>query len=249
MDSPAPRDDNPSERKKKDSSTDMEDLEMTEVEVSMFRSINNKLELLVELHKQMKKMQVSLNFAYEKIDRLESENKSLKVTMDLLTKKTNTLAKENKKTNETILDIQSRSMRDNLIFSGIPENLSSDDPEALLKDFMISKLKLPPDTVDSITFHHVHRLGDPKSKKPRPVIAKLEHYKHKDLIKRKARELKGSNFGINDQFPKEINNPWKILYPIMMQHRQNNKHAYMVVDKLYVDRQLYQNLSTTPWLF
>ncbi|KAF7641833.1 hypothetical protein LDENG_00270870 [Lucifuga dentata] len=169
--------------------------------------------------------------------------------VDLLTNKTDTLAKENKKTNETVLDIQSRSMCDNLIFSGIPENPSSDDPEALLKDFMISKLKLPPDTVDNITFHCVHRLGGPKSKKPRLIIAKLEHYKHKDLIKSKARELKGSNFRINDQFPKEINDRWKILYPIMKQHRQNNKRAYMVVDKLYVDGQLYRNLSTTPWLF
>ncbi|KAF7645179.1 hypothetical protein LDENG_00208690, partial [Lucifuga dentata] len=95
---------------------------------------------------------------------------------------------------------------------GIPENPSSDDPEALLKDFMISKLKLPPDTVDSITFHRVHRLGSPKSKRPWPIIAKLEHYKHKDIIKSKARELKESNFGINDQFPKEINDRWKILY-------------------------------------
>ncbi|KAF7642912.1 hypothetical protein LDENG_00248440 [Lucifuga dentata] len=167
MDSPASRDDNPSAHKKKDSSTDMEDLETTEVEVSMLRSIHNKLELLMELHKQMKEMQ----------------------------------------------------------------------------------LKLPPDTVDNITFHCVHRLGSPKSKKPRPIITKLEHYKHKDLIKSKARELKASNFGINDQFPKEINDRRKILYPIMKQHRQNNKRAYMVVDKLYVDGQLYRSPSTTPWFF
>ncbi|KAF7641681.1 hypothetical protein LDENG_00274890 [Lucifuga dentata] len=140
-------------------------------------------------------------------------------------------------------------MRDNLIFSGISENPTSDDPEALLKDFMISKLKLPPDTVDSITFHRVHRLGGPKSNRPRPIIANLKHYKHKDIIKSKARELKGSNFRINNQFPKEINDRRKILYPIMKQHRQNNKHAYMVLDKLYVDGQLYRNPSTTPWLF
>ncbi|KAF7641318.1 hypothetical protein LDENG_00285300 [Lucifuga dentata] len=117
-------------------------------------------------------------------------------------------------------------MRQSLTFSlgacatGIPENPSSDDPEALLKDFMISKLKLPPDTVDSITFHRVHRLGGPKSKRPQPIIAKLEHYKHKNIIKSKARELKGSNFGINDQFPKEINDRRKILYLIMKQHRE-----------------------------
>ncbi|KAF7641131.1 hypothetical protein LDENG_00292560 [Lucifuga dentata] len=248
MASPASKNDNnPSKRKKKDSSTDTEDLQTTEVEVSMLRSINNKLDLLMELHQLMKEMQVSLNFAYEKIDQLESENKSLNATVDLLTNKTDTLAKENKKINETVLDIQSRSMRDNLIFLGIPENLSSDDPEALLKDFMISKLKLPPDTLTASLFTVCTDSVVPRARDL--IIAKLEHYKHKDIIKSKARELKGSKFGVNDQFPKEINDRRKTLYPIMKQHRQNNKRAYMVVDKLYVDGQLYQSPSTTPWLF
>ena len=171
-----PRDDNKSAKcKKVDSATDTEDLVTTEDEVSMLSSINNKLDTLMALHTEIKEIQTSLNFAYEKIDRLESENKSLKVTVDLLTKKTDTITKENKKINEAVLDIQSRSMRDNLIFSGIPENPTSDHPEALLKDFLISKLKLPPDTVDNITFHRVHRLGSPKNKRPRPIIAKLEH--------------------------------------------------------------------------
>ena len=39
-----------------------------------------------------------------------------------------TTTKENKIIKETILDLQARSMRDNLIFSGIPEN-SPDNPE------------------------------------------------------------------------------------------------------------------------
>ena len=36
-------------------------------------------------------------------------------------------------------------MRDNLIFSGIPEK-SPDNPESLIKDFITAHLKLPPDT-------------------------------------------------------------------------------------------------------
>lgn len=66
--------------------------------------------------------------------------------------------KEIKDLKETVLDIQCRSMQDNLIFSGIPEG-SPDNPEALIKNLMVSALKLPMETVNNITFHRVHRLG------------------------------------------------------------------------------------------
>lgn len=59
---------------------------------------------------------------------------------------------------ETILDLQSRSMRDNLIFPGIKEQ-PQDNPEQAIKEFMQSSLKLPHDTVHNKTFHRVHRIG------------------------------------------------------------------------------------------
>lgn len=65
-------------------------------------------------------------------------------------------------------------------------------------------------------------------------MAKLEHNKHKELIKSKANELKGTSFGINDQFPRERNERRKVLYPIKKEHRQKNRTAYIVVDKLVV---------------
>lgn len=158
------------------------------------------------------------------------------------------VTKENKMMKETILDIQTRNMHDNLIFTVIPEQ-SPDNPETLVKDFMKNQLKIPPDTVNKITFHRVHRLGPRSNKTSRPIIAKLEHYKHKELIKRKGKELKGTNFGLYDQFPREINGRRKILYPIMKQHRQNNKRANIIVDKLYIEGQLYRDSNITPWLF
>lgn len=58
----------------------------------------------------------------------------------------------------TILDLQCRSMRDNLILSGVPET-TQENPE-----FLHSSLKLPMTTINTITFHCVHRIGQ-KNKK------------------------------------------------------------------------------------
>ncbi len=48
------------------------------------------------------------------------------------------------------------------MFSGIPES-AEEDPEATVKNFIKTYLKLPEDTVENICFERVHRMG---AKKP-----------------------------------------------------------------------------------
>lgn len=54
---------------------------------------------------------------------------------------------------------------------------------------------------------------------------------------------------MNDQFPSEINNRCKVLFPILKQQRQKGKWAPFVMDKLYIDGQLLRDPTTTPRLF
>lgn len=58
---------------------------------------------------------------------------------------------------ETLLDLQINSMRDDLVFSGIPEQADK-DPEVTVRQFMQEQLKLPIDTIKSISFDRVHYL-------------------------------------------------------------------------------------------
>lgn len=44
----------------------------------------------------------------------------------------------------------------------------------------------------------------PKIKDLRPLIAKFEHYKHKELVKKQGKEVKGTHLGVNNQFLQEI---------------------------------------------
>jgi hypothetical protein len=87
------------------------------------------------------------------------------------------------------------------------EKDASNNPEGAIREFMKSALKLPIETVNKVAFHRVHRLGarNDKTKGPRPIMAKFEHYQQKELIKSRGRELKGTIFGLNYQFPKEMN--------------------------------------------
>lgn len=234
----------------------------TEVSEILF-SIANKLTgldtriALIEIvHQEFQSLRHSLEFSQEQIESLSKENKTLKNSVsaitDQLTSITTQLATvtaDNKAMKETILDLQARSMRDNLVFTGIPERIV-DNPEEAVKDFMINKLKLPIDTANRITFHHVHRLGQKNNNnRPRPIVAKFEHFKQKETVQRQGKQLKGTDFGMNDQFPKEIMERRKKLFPIRKQKIQEGKKAVISVDELYIDGQLYRHKDITPWLF
>lgn len=219
------------------------------IEVSLLSSINSKLAILELLHADIKDLKASLEFSQSQIDTLVQENKELRGTVTNLSTQVTRLSNENNTMKETILDLQCRSMRDNLIFSGIPlPQDTPDDPENAIKEFMKTSLKIPEITVNEITFHRVHRLTAKDNRKPPAIIAKFEHYKHKELVKSKGKELKGTTYGLNDQFPKTIQERRKALLPIMKQLRQEGKRATLSVDKLYVDETLYRNHNITTWL-
>ena len=65
----------------------------------------------------------------------------LKGTVDSIHSKVEVVQRENKQLKETLLDVQCRSMRNNLIFSGILENDNSRGCEDTVRDFMSTQLK------------------------------------------------------------------------------------------------------------
>ena len=85
--------------------------------------------------------------------------------------------------------------------------------------------------------------------RPRRLVAKFEHFKQKQQVQQQGRQLKGTDYGLNDQFPKEIMLRRKQLHPIRKLMIQQGKKAVISVDKLYIDGQLYRDNDKTPWLF
>lgn len=140
---------------------------------------------------------------------------------------------------EKLTDLQWRGMRENLIFTGIKEpNLPRGEyehTEATLKTFLRDEMNIEKD----IAFDRVHRLGkfDRLQKYPRPIIAKFERFKDKESVRLAApRTLNGKNFGVREQFPVEIEEKRKLLYPEAKKLRRNQtNNVRLVKDKLYLN--------------
>lgn len=67
----------------------------------------------------MQEISYILEFAHAQIEMLQKSNQELTVTVRRLINQKNTITAENKQLKETILDLQTWSMQDNLIFTGI----------------------------------------------------------------------------------------------------------------------------------
>ncbi|XP_072573290.1 uncharacterized protein [Paramormyrops kingsleyae] len=195
-------------------------------------SFDARMSLLEILHREFQAMRESLEFSQKQVETLAKENAALRESVKSLTEGLGQLSLENKKIKEAVLDLQARSMRDNLVFAGIPE-AADENPETTVKNFIHKQLKLPAETTSNITFHRVHRLGGkrPDGHRPRPIVAKFEHFKQKELVKSRGRELKGTNFSVNDQFPKEILERRRVLFPVRKRLIDGGSRAVITVDR------------------
>ncbi|KAK3103102.1 hypothetical protein FSP39_016437 [Pinctada imbricata] len=136
---------------------------------------------------------------------------------------------------ERHLDLQTRSMRENLIFDGIPE-VPDEDAEETVKRFIGDELGL----TDEYKFDRVHRLGRHTPGKHRQIIAKFSSFKDKEAVRKAAPRLKGKPYGLNEQFPKEIVERRKTLIPHLKAAKQQNKKAVLKVDKLFIDNRPFR---------
>ena len=109
------------------------------------------------------------------------------------------------------IKLECHSRRGNLKFFGVKEGEreSNSDSETILRDFMLTKLKIPPKDLKELYFDRVHRISthtrDGRNSGPRPIIVKLSTYQDKNFIKSFIKNIpKGTNIGISDDFPKEV---------------------------------------------
>ena len=172
---------------------------------------------VVEIKKQMKNTDVKVKKHSD--DMAAFEEKLQEVRGDL---------------EEDILDLKCRSMRDNLLFIGIPEE-EEEDCEELLTNFVHDKMRVRKD----IEFERVHRIGRKPhntNARPRNIVAKFSRFKDRELVRRQAPlTLKGSNFYVQEQFPPEVEQRRKSLYPVMREARRRKDRVKLVRDRLFIN--------------
>ena len=174
---------------------------------------------------QEKLSRLNTTFSSSKIEKLEKENSDLKTEVKAL--------KNKLVTNELYL------RKNNVRFYGIKETGSKhqrEDCEAVV----LAKLQDTYPEVNSRSFERVHRLGPPKQGYSRPIIARMGHYKDKMMLFARRKILKEkTGISISDDFPKEIEEKRKEMYPIYRHAQETGYNTQLKGDKLFVNGRVY----------
>ena len=141
------------------------------------------------------------------------------------------------------IDLQTRSMRENLIFTGIPMHdkfEESETTEKVLEKFMTEQLKLcriaEYDRAHRFGKEYVERYPDGSVKfMTKPIVCRFRNFKEREFVRKAARELRDTHFGISEQFPKEVNDKRKELWPHFQEARRQRKKAFFKRDRLFID--------------
>ncbi|XP_041364205.1 uncharacterized protein LOC121379623 [Gigantopelta aegis] len=141
---------------------------------------------------------------------------------------------------DNIIDLQCRSMRDNLLFFGINktrlENGSTENTLDIIKSFIRETMHIESD----VCILDAHRFGTSRNGRPRPIVARFKNLTDRENVKKSSRVLKGSDFFVSEQFPKEVNDTRKLLAPYRREAVLAGKRAVMNRDKLYIEGVLFR---------
>ena len=100
-------------------------------------------------------------------------------------------------------------------------------------------MKISEDGMSRIQFDRAHRIGQRIPGRSRPIVAKCASSFVKDLILRHGRNLKGTNFGVSEQLPQEVNERRNFLMPKFKEAKKANIPTKWSGDKLFVNGIMY----------
>lgn len=124
------------------------------------------------------------------------------------------LAKQTKLMKQCIT--QSQSRRENLLSDGFPETNPNEtwaDSEQRLYGMFQNHLKL--NNPQAIKFERVHHVGHYTPGKTRSITAKFSYFKDREAVWNSRTNLTGSKYFSSEDYPLEILQARKILYPIL----------------------------------
>ena len=226
--------------------------DMNSVKVNVARVQNQVVDIdenMNRIRDRMTNYDESINYYNDQYDDIVEENKNKDKTIEQLSKSMSelesryeTLQNKQTATESKLIDIQYRSMRENLIFWGVTEQYEqsgdgtyTENTEQVLYEFLQDEMNIS----ERFPLDRVHRLGAYQCDQinPRPIVAKFEKFKDKEYVKSKApTTLRGKNFGVNDHFPKEIETKRKALYGVMKRAKRDpNNKVRLVRDKLFIN--------------
>ena len=196
-----------------------------------------------------------MKYMDESIVELKNENNELRKRLKITEGRLTRAEKKLDDANEKILELTTRSMRDNLIFKNVEEkqNESEKDIEDKLKGICRERLKPTDDDMGMVHIEKLQHVGKPGrsgDKRARNIVAKLSS-KGKSVILAHLKNLShgGNNdIKIQEQYPPEVHLRRNKLWLLFLEAKQSGQNVKYQVDKLRVSNKLVNPPHDKSWI-
>ena len=215
--------------------------------------VNNLEEKLTQIDTRVTDVENSCSFVNEKYDTQKAEIQSTKANIKAVQDQCKQLEDRQKemkaqtesinKIDSKILDLESRSMRENLMFFGVDEEDGDDDNAEdcfdKIKAFLKEILDFGEGEARDIELDRAHRMGRKRDTTIRPIVVKFHRYSDREKVRIRGYEkrdiLKTKKLSVRAQWPKEIMDKRKPLYSVFKKEKDLGKDVKFVKDKLFVN--------------
>lgn len=192
------------------------------------------------LRNDINDMKVSLQFSQAKLDEAEKSMSKIDHTVCAHGDNLNAMNEFVDSAEAQIEYLENQSRRCNIRITGLPEDRqqerSWDDTELVVKKALKETLKIETD-FDIERCHRVNhksRAASNKRETPRHIVAKMSHWKEREIILKKARELKPEGIKFLPDLSNRTIQKRKEKIPALVAARKAGKIAYFILDKLVI---------------
>ena len=183
------------------------------------KAVNSIQANISSFNEKVKKME-------ETINQIEEGLTSTNADIEAVERKEERTAKKIRNLEDQILYQDVYSRRENLRFFWIPETAQGvENSSEVMYKFFEDELEL--ENARHIEFQRIHRLGKKKAGQSRPIIARFLRFPEREVIFKRVRDLEeDTDVKVLADFPKEIRERRKKLWPKMKKAREEGKVAY-----------------------
>ena len=181
-------------------------------------------------------MELSMQYQSDTVESLLQENTALRQRCLVNEGRLTRMEKVVDDQHEETLQINARSMKDNIVFQNINERHDITGVENVtntLVNFMQIEMQVQQSDVECVVINKAHRMGI-KGRSPRAIVANIND-EGKRIIWRHTKNLKDKNYSVFNQLPKELAERKKQLLPSYKAARDQNMKVKWAGEKLIIN--------------
>jgi hypothetical protein len=178
-------------------------------------------------------MGIALEHQSQTIEMLTKENTVLRNRNSVGEGRITRLEKVVEDQREETIQINARSMKDNIIFQDIPEQLDEHDVKQTLLCFLEKEMQVSQDDLSRIGIRKVYRMGM-KGTRPRNIIVNIDD-EGKSVIWKHTRNLRGKSYSVFTQLPRELAERKRQLVPRYKAAKTQKQKVKWAAEKLIIN--------------